>query len=92
MFEKQALRTVFRLPWRLRSGELRKIGNFGNCIRLVAVIKRRRLRWAGHVLRREENKLTESVLKNKQEGGRKTKITLEDQDQALDDARRLGTD
>ena len=55
---------------RIESGEGSIMGNLYRSPNLVRVIKSRRLRWAGHVARMEEGRITSKILTGKPTGKR----------------------
>ena len=75
MFENRVLRRVFGLKRDEVTGEWRKLHNeelndLYSLPNIVRVVKSRRMRWAGHVARMEENTGVHRVLVGKPEGKR----------------------
>ena len=75
VFENRALRKVFGLKRDEVTGEWRKLHNeelndLYSLPNIVRVVKSRRMRWAGHVARMEEDRGVQRVLVGRPEGKR----------------------
>ena len=75
MFENRVLRRIFGSKREGVTGEWRKLhteelNDLYSSPNIVRVIKSRRMRWAGHVARREEGRGVHKVLVGKPEGKR----------------------
>jgi len=74
VFENRVLRRVFGPKRDEVTGEWRKLHNelmdFYSLPNIVRVVKSRRMRWAGHVVRMGEGRGMHSVLVGKPEGKR----------------------
>jgi hypothetical protein len=74
VFENRVLRRIFG-PKREEDGSWRKLHNDGlhnlySSLKIVRVIKSRRMRWAGHVARMEEERCAYRILIGRLEGKR----------------------
>lgn len=94
VFENKILRKIYGPTfedgeWRIRhNAELRQLYTDPD---IVAEVRGRRMRWAGHVLRKEDDSLVKNVLLNNPEGRRPPgRPKLRWRDQVRKDLRRLG--
>ncbi|XP_054277909.1 uncharacterized protein LOC128996544 [Macrosteles quadrilineatus] len=94
VFENKILRKIFgptfeNGEWRVKHNrELRELYRDPD---IVAEVRSRRLRWAGHVLRKEEGSLVRNALNNNPEGRRPPgRPKLRWRDQVRRDLRRMG--
>lgn len=94
IFENKILRRIYgpifeEGIWRIRTN--REIRNLYRRPDIVAVVRSRRIRWLGHVRRREENTAIRRVWRGQPEGRRPLgRPRLRWSDQVSDDVRRIG--
>jgi hypothetical protein len=75
VFEKRALRRIFRPKWDEVTGEWRNLHNeelndLYSSLNIIRLIKSRKMRWAGHIARMGKSRVVYWDLERKPEGKR----------------------